>query len=494
MRPGKLAPTRAPRREIGGGVAVDGAALGGGGAPLGLRDVLADRGKGGEGHLGTFALAEILARRVVAAHQGAVNEQVGITPDRRGEMRVAPEREAEMADILRAVERLRLAAQDELVDHRGVGRAGGLLQQAVEVARSHRLPLGEAQADALQPLEKLAQGLELGRVRRIVDAVHAGLVQFFQRLGGGDVGGDHEFFNQLVAVETLAPLDARDMALGIQDDAALREIEVECAALGPRLAERRESAVERRHDVVEERPGRCVRGAIARRLDLLVGQARRRAHEAAHEAVSLLMAVGAEPHMDGEAGARHVRFQRAQLVRQRLGQHRHDAVGEIDRVAALLALVVERIGRPHVPRHVGDGDEDVPAAFISRIGIRLGPHRVVEIARIAAVDGDERRPAQVGAGPQLDRPRGRRLGERRPRELGRDVVAVDGDEADRARLGGIAPSSPLSASLRSAALTRYSTLARRSVGSMRPPPLGSRRKTPSTRAGPSVTRRTTRAS
>src|SRR5258708_29632241 len=173
-----------PRREIGGGGTVDGAALGGGGAPLGLRDVLADRGKGGEGHLGTFALAEILARRVVPADQGAVNEQVGITPDRRGEMRVAPERKAEMADILGAVERLRLAAQDELVDHRGVGRAGSLLQQPVEVARSHRLPLGEAQADALQPLEKLAQGLELGRARRIWDAGHAGMVEFFQRPGG----------------------------------------------------------------------------------------------------------------------------------------------------------------------------------------------------------------------------------------------------------------------------------------------------------------------
>src|ERR1700704_5438900 len=100
-------------------------------------------------------------------------------------MRVAPERKAEMADILGAVERLRLAAQDELVDHRGVGRAGSLLQQPVEVARSYRLPLGEAQADAFQPLEKLAQSLELGRIRRIVDAVHARLALFFQRLGGG---------------------------------------------------------------------------------------------------------------------------------------------------------------------------------------------------------------------------------------------------------------------------------------------------------------------
>jgi hypothetical protein len=224
-----------------------------------------------------------------------------------------------------------------------------LLQQPVEVARSDRLALGEAQAGALQPLEKIAQGLELSRVRCVVDAIHAELALFFQRFGGGDVGGDHELFDQLVAVETLAPLDARDIALGIEDDAALRQIEVERAALGAGLAERRKCAVERRHDIIEEGPGRRVRRAVARRLDLLVGQACRRAHEAARESVSLFMAVGAKPHMDGEAGARDVRLQRTQLVRQRLGQHRHDAVGEVDRIAALLGLGVERVGWPHVP-------------------------------------------------------------------------------------------------------------------------------------------------
>src|SRR6266851_9604010 len=101
-----------PGREVGGGIAVDGAALGGGGAALGLRDMRADRGEGGERQLAAAALAEILAGLVVAADQRAMDEEIGIAPDRRGEMRVAPQRQAEMADILGAVERLRLAAQD----------------------------------------------------------------------------------------------------------------------------------------------------------------------------------------------------------------------------------------------------------------------------------------------------------------------------------------------------------------------------------------------
>ena len=87
--------------------------------------------------------------------------------------------------------------------------------------------------------------------------------------------------------------------------------------------------------------------------------------------------------------------QRAPVVGQRLGQHRHDAVGEIDRVAAPVGGAVERLVGPHVPGDVGDGDQQAPAAGMVRVG--LGEHRVVEVARILAVDGDQRRVAQVEA-------------------------------------------------------------------------------------------------
>ena len=79
-----------------------------------------------------------------------------------------------------------------------------------------------------------------------------------------------------------------------------------------------------------------------------------------------------------------------------LGQHRHDAVGEIDRVAALARGAVERVARAHVPGDVGDRDERMPAAGARRIG--LGPDRIVEIAGVGAVDGDQRHSAQIGRG------------------------------------------------------------------------------------------------
>ena len=104
-----------------------------------------------------------------------------------------------------------------------------------------------------------------------------------------------------------------------------------------------------------------------------------------------------DPQMRRDAGAVLARPQRAQIVRQRLGQHRHDAVGEIDRVAAPRRLAVERAAGRDIGRDIGDRDDDVPAARVGRVRIGLGPDRVVEIARVLAVDRDQREVAQIGA-------------------------------------------------------------------------------------------------
>ena len=53
---------------------------------------------------------------LLRADQRAMHDEVGVAADRRGEMRIAPQVEAEMAEILRRIFRLRLAAQHHLVD------------------------------------------------------------------------------------------------------------------------------------------------------------------------------------------------------------------------------------------------------------------------------------------------------------------------------------------------------------------------------------------
>src|SRR3546814_7892731 len=51
--------------------------------------------------------------------------------------------------------------------------------------------------------------------------------------------------------------------------------------------------------------------------------------------------------------------------------------------------------RSHVVGDVGDGHQQVPAAGILRIVVGLGEDGIVEIARIGAVDGDQRQVAQI---------------------------------------------------------------------------------------------------
>ena len=92
--------------------------------------------------------------------------------------------------------------------------------------------------------------------------------------------------------------------------------------------------------------------------------------------------------MDGEAGAVFIRFEGTEAVGQRFRQHRHDAVGEIDRIAALARIHVEPVTLADIMGDVGDGDENMPAARVGRVRVGLGPDGIVEIARIDAVNCD----------------------------------------------------------------------------------------------------------
>ncbi len=126
-----------------------------------------------------------------------------------------------------------------------------------------------------------------------------------------------------------------------------------------------------------------------------------------------------------------VRTQAAPAVGQRLGQHRHDAVGEIDAVATRACGMVERRARANVVRDIGDGDNEAEARGRAGVG-GFGEHRVVEVAGVLAVDGDQREVAEVGAPVQRHCARIFGFVQRGGRKFLRDVVGVDGDQADGA--------------------------------------------------------------
>ena len=118
---------------------IDGFALGLHGAALGHRDLrghFAELFHGLGGGQGAVA-------KIERAQQGAMHHEVGIAPDRRGEMRVAAQIEAEMAIILGGVFRLRLRAQHHFVDQRFRLVAFHHRQDAIELGRPQRALFGE---------------------------------------------------------------------------------------------------------------------------------------------------------------------------------------------------------------------------------------------------------------------------------------------------------------------------------------------------------------
>ena len=240
-----------------------------------------------------------------------MDDEVGKSADRRGEVGVARECEAKMTEIVRAVDGLALAAQDGLADELGHRLVGDLVQDTVEVGRAK--PLAGRDLDAECP-EELAQGLELGEVGLVVDAVEAGRMTLFQRLGRRHVSQHHELFDELVAGETLAHANRGDVAVLAQRHLALGQVEVERTAGLPRRQQDAVGAVERPHDAIHQRFDLGVRRAVHGALYPVVGEAGGRAHHGAMEFVSLEMAFGVDPHFGDQHRAILARHQRAPVI------------------------------------------------------------------------------------------------------------------------------------------------------------------------------------
>jgi len=179
------------------------------------------------------------------------------------------------------------------------------------------------------------------------------------------------------------------------------------------------------------------RGAIIyRRLGIFIGDVVRDPHQRASEMELRNIAVPVNPQM-----ARHGRTvltfaQRAHIGAEHLGQHRHDPVREIDRIAALPRLAVELATGSHVVADIGNRDERVEAA----LPVRLCPDRIVMVARVGRIDRNDRQVSQILAVFAAERQLGRlfRFAQRLLREHMRDAVLGDGNQAEAFRSERIA--------------------------------------------------------
>jgi hypothetical protein len=128
--------------------------------------------------------------------------------------------------------------------------------------------------------------------------------------------------------------------------------------------------------------------------DLRVGEPRVGADRGREEAIRFDLPATADLHIARHRQARHVGIERAQPVRKLLRQHRDDAPGKVDRVAAQPRLLIKRIAVLHIVAHVGNGD-DQPEARVLALARRLAVDCVVEVPGAFPVDGDERKMREV---------------------------------------------------------------------------------------------------
>jgi hypothetical protein len=164
-------------------------------------------------------------------------------------------------------------------------------------------------------------------------------------------------------------------------------------------------------------------------LHLLVREPRGAEHQTAPETMRALAARSVDPQFHEQATTLLPREQAAPVVGQLLRQHGHDTIREIDTVAARARRAVEGRARPHIPGDVGNLHDQAEA-----VAVRFGEDRIVEIPRIFAVDGDQRNVPQVFTPVEGNSPGIAGLHQSVVRKCHRNVMRVDGDEADRLRV------------------------------------------------------------
>ena len=148
-------------------------------------------------------------------------------------MRVGFVCETEMADVVRAVDRLRQGPQHHGFDQMRIGTFMNLREQFRIMQRLRLVAALQAQA---QFAEERTQIGELFRRRAGVHAIQRGHFVLLKKPRGGDIGRNHTFFDELVRVVANDRHNGFDLAIRAEDNARFRGIEIDGAAFLARHA------------------------------------------------------------------------------------------------------------------------------------------------------------------------------------------------------------------------------------------------------------------
>ena len=163
-------------------------AFGFGGVAFAFRGVFCQVGQGGLEHLAAFCAH--LAGQLRFQH--AMHDQVGVTPDRAGEVQVIRERQPEVALVFMRILGLPHGSQQQRVDRAFQGRAPHVGEHFLVRLRGG-FAAGNADAQLTQGQRDILKALTGGF---FVDAVERGNLAGMQVTGNDLVGGQHQVFDQ----------------------------------------------------------------------------------------------------------------------------------------------------------------------------------------------------------------------------------------------------------------------------------------------------------
>ncbi len=257
-----------------------------------------------------------------------------------------------------------------------------LLDQLLEVPRTDGVRRrGEAVA---QGRDEFLELLDLERIGRLVDTVERRHVVVVEVLRDRLVRDEHELLDDPVRHTALGGDDLFHHALVVEDDLGLLQIEVDRAAAAAAQVEDLEQlahGLEHRHEVrvLLHQRGIAIHQDGA---DVGVGHPCVAVNHAVVHFVADHRPLAIDLHQTGLHQAIDVRVQAAQPGRELGREHVDGAIRKVHRRATLVGLLVERAPLWNVVRHVGDVDAE-PVIAVRQL---LNRDRVVEIARVLAVD------------------------------------------------------------------------------------------------------------
>ncbi len=150
-------------------------------------------------------------------------------------MRVMPERQAEVADVLGLINGLHHGTHDQRLDEGTLLGVPESVGDRAEVPGLHVLRQLRRHAERVQRLEQHVELFLFGFAVHTIQRAHAALLELVRHR---HVGEDHALLDELVSLVAFVHVDALDAAGGVEVELGLGRVELERAAFMTCLLQR----------------------------------------------------------------------------------------------------------------------------------------------------------------------------------------------------------------------------------------------------------------